>query len=39
MDLALRRGTVLRGKVIEEGTGRPVAGAAAPLHGAVGKAG
>ncbi len=28
VDMALRRGTVLRGKVIEEGTGRPVAGAA-----------
>jgi hypothetical protein len=28
VDLALRRGTVLHGKAVEEGTGRPVAGAA-----------
>lgn len=27
VDLVLRRGTVLRGKVTEEGTGRPIAGA------------
>jgi hypothetical protein len=27
VDLALTRGTLLRGKVIEEGTGRPIAGA------------
>ncbi len=27
VDLALRRGVVVRGKVVEEGTGRPVAGA------------
>ena len=33
VDLALRRGTVLRGKVIEEGTGRPVAGAALRYDG------
>jgi RNA polymerase sigma factor (sigma-70 family) len=28
VDLALKRGTILRGKVTEEGTGRPIAGAA-----------
>jgi RNA polymerase sigma factor (sigma-70 family) len=28
IDLALRRGAVIRGKVVEEGSGRPVAGAA-----------
>ncbi len=27
VDLALRRGTVLRGRVVEEGTGRPIPGA------------
>ncbi len=37
VDLALERGTVLRGKVVEEGSGRPVAGACAPLHGAAGR--
>ncbi len=33
MDLALRRGTVIRGKIVEEGTNRPVAGAALRFNG------
>ncbi|MGP0068707.1 MAG: sigma-70 family RNA polymerase sigma factor [Isosphaeraceae bacterium] len=33
VDLALRRGTVIRGKVTEEGSGRPVAGAALRYSG------
>jgi hypothetical protein len=39
VDLALQRGTVIRGKVVEEGTGRPVPGAALRYMGRPAEAG